>query len=79
MTSTQEHTQKSQTLSANHLIGADSSIAPYPIYTEVRQMCEELDGKLRQEKFTEASEIAMRLLIETRLLEVAIRSQLSEK
>jgi|TARA_R100001224_G_scaffold113723_1_gene100303 hypothetical protein len=42
-------------------------------------MCEELDGKLRQEKFTEASEIAMRMLIETRLLEVAIRSQFSEK
>ena len=78
MTSTQEHTQKSQTLSADHLIGSDS-IAPYPIYTEVRQMCEELDGKLRQEKFTEASEIAMRMLIETHLLEVAIRSQFSEK
>ena len=74
----QEATQKSKTLSADDLMGGDS-IAPYPIYYAVKQMCEELDGKLRQEKFTEASEIAMRMLIETRLLEVAIRSQFSEK
>ena len=50
MTSTQEHTQKSQTLSADHLIGADSAIAPYPIYYAVKQMCEELDGKLLARK-----------------------------
>jgi hypothetical protein len=69
----QEATQKSKTLSANDLMGNDS-IAPYPIYCELRQMVEELDQKLRQDKFTEASELATRLLIESRLLDVAIRS-----
>ena len=41
-------------------------------------MVEELDQKLRQEKYTEASELATRLLIESRLLDVAIRSNIPD-
>ena len=77
MTQQQEATQKSRTLSVDNLIGNDS-IAPYPIYYELRQMVEELDQKLRQEKYTEASELATRLLIESRLLDVAIRSNIPD-
>ena len=77
MTQQQEATQKSRTLSVDDLIGNDS-IAPYPIYYELRQMVEELDQKLRQEKYTEASELTTRLLIESRLLDVAIRSNIPD-
>ena len=54
-------------------------IDPMPLLQEVERMLEETKKKLQQKNYTEASQDSLKLVIETRLLNLAVRSNIEDK